>query len=106
DDIAVSGDTVAPPSEPPAPAAPIPAAPDAKSRADIVKDNFNIGLTLAAHGTEDATDFVKERKIQDRYWADEDLSPAQVVEWHERSRTSLQRAADQAARARGEIPSS
>jgi hypothetical protein len=76
---------------------------DEKSREQIVKEQFDLGLGLAAHGTEDATDYIRERETQDRHLAGEDLSGAQMREWHERAHSSLQRAVDAAARARGEI---
>ena len=98
----VSGEVAPAPSETPR----TPAAPDEKSREQIVKDQFAQGLTLAAHGTEDASDFIRERQTQEKFLAGEDLSGAQMREWHERAHASVQRALDAAARARGEIPPS
>jgi hypothetical protein len=80
--------------------------PDQKSREQIVKDQFDKGLMLSAFGTEDASDYAREREAQDRHLAGEDLSPAQMREWHERAHASLQRALDAQARARGEVPPS
>ena len=101
----ILGGEVAPaPSE--TPRAPIPEAPDEKTRTEQIREQFNAGLGLMAHGTESAEDFIKERKIQERFLADEDISGAQMQEWHQRTHSALQRAADAAARARGEIPPS
>ena len=94
------------PAQSETPRAPVPPAPDAKSREEIVRAQFNDGLTLAAHGTEDASDYARERETQKRFEAGEDLSPAQMREWHERTHASLQRALDAQARARGEVPPS
>ena len=98
----VSGEVAPAPSETPR----TPSAPDAQSREQIVKEQFSMGLGLAAHGTEDATDYVKERKTQEKFLNDEDLTGAQMREWHERSHSAVQRAVDAAARARGEVPPS
>ena len=68
--------------------------PDVESRQEHVKEAFNAGLALTAHATEDATDFVRERETQEKFLAGEDLSPAQMREWHERTHAALQRGSD------------
>ena len=67
----VSGEVAPAPSE--TPRAPT-SAPDEKSREQIVKEQFSMGLGLAAHGTEDATDYVREREFQKKFLNNEDLS--------------------------------
>ena len=99
----VAGEVAPAPSERPSP---VPPAPDEKSRDQLVKDTFSAGLALTAYGTEDATDYAREREAQDRHLSGEDLSPAQMREWHERTHSALQRAIDAQARARGEVPPS
>jgi hypothetical protein len=106
DDILTgSGEPLAPPSDAPEPQAPVDV-PDVPSRSEAVKETFKAGLNLTAFGTESAEDYVKEREVQDRFNAGEDISPAQMQEWHERTTTALQRAIDAQARARGEVPPS
>jgi len=105
DEILVgSGEPVAPPAE----HRPTPAPPssDPESRQQTVLDQFNKGLMLNAHGTEDATDYARERETQGKFIEGQDISPAQMREWHERASASLQRAIDAQARARGEVPPS
>src|SRR6478672_3218359 len=104
-DIAVGGgEPVAPPSET---RAPMPDVSDEKSRTERVREQFNAGLNLMAYGTEDASDYARERKIQEKFLnGDEYPSGSEMAEWHHRTQTALQRAADAAARARGEIPPS
>ena len=63
----------------PAPSQPLPRVvevPDEKSRDQLVREQFNAGLALNAHATEDATDYVRERETQDKFLEGEDLSPA------------------------------
>jgi hypothetical protein len=78
---------------------------DEKSRDEIVKEQLNVGLALAARGTESAEDYFKERQTQERFLDGEDLSPAQMREWHERTHAALERAVNAQARAYGEEPS-
>ena len=92
------------PSEPARP--PIPEVRDQPSHTEIIKERFADGLALAAHGTSDASDYIRERKIQEKYLNDEPISPTEGEEWHRRTRAALQRAADNAARMRGEVPPS
>lgn len=68
----VSGEVAPAPSE--TPRTPIPEAPDEKSHDQRVKETFRDGLTLMAQGTEDATDYVRERETQDKFLAGEDVS--------------------------------
>jgi hypothetical protein len=99
----VSGEVAPAPSE--RPRTPVPAAPDEKSRTEQVREQFNAGLNLTAYGTEDATDYVKERKTQEKYLSDDtELSAAEMGEWHARTTAALKRAQDAAAHARGEAP--
>ena len=58
---------------------------DERSRDQLVREQFNAGLGLTAHGTEDATDFIRERETQERFLEGKDLSPGQYKEWHERT---------------------
>lgn len=76
--------------------------PDKESREQLVKGQLNAGLGLMAHGTEDASDFIKERQTQERFLEGQDLSPQQMREWHERTHAALQRAVDARAQALGE----
>ena len=98
----VTGEVAPAPSE--TPRAPVPPAPDEQTRTEQVREQFNAGLGLMAHGVELAEDYIKERQTQEKFLNDEDLSPAQMKEWHARTHTALQRALDQQARARGEVP--
>ena len=98
----IVGSEVAPgPSE--TPRAPAPESPSQQSRDQQIREQFSAGLNLMAYGTEDATDYIRERETQQRHLDGEDLSGAQLKEWHERTHSALQRAANAAARARGEV---
>jgi hypothetical protein len=106
DDVLTSaGEPLSPPSQQPSPPAPVDV-PEPPSRNEAIQDTFKAGLGLTAYGTEDATDYVRERETQDKFNRGEELSPAQMREWHERTNTALQRAIDAQARARGEVPPS
>ena len=98
----IVGSEVAPaPSE--TPRAPTPESPSQQSRDQQIREQFQAGLNLTAFGTEDATDFIKERQAQEKFLNNEDMSGAQMQEWHSRTHQALQRAANAAARARGEV---
>ena len=100
----VTGEVAPAPSE--TPRTPIPEAPDEKSHDQRIKETFRDGLSLMAHGTEDATDYIREREAQDKFLDGEDLSSSQMAAWHQRAQVALQRALDASARARGEVPPS
>ena len=98
-DITTGGDVAPAPSES---RTSIPSAPDEKSRDQQIREQFKAGLNLMAHGTESAEDYIKERRTQEKFLNDEDMSGAQMQEWHSRTHQALQRAANAAARVRGE----
>jgi hypothetical protein len=92
DDIVVSSPTISPP--PPQP-----------SHAETIDQSFRENLKIVSSGTEDATDYIRERDVQEKHRDGKDISNVEQAEWHQRHAAALKRAADAAKIARGEDPS-
>jgi hypothetical protein len=93
DDITVSSPTVNAPEPQP-------------SHAEAITAAFQNNLRAVASGTEDATDYVRERATQTKHENGQDISLPEQREWHDRHDAALKRARDAAAIARGETPPS
>jgi hypothetical protein len=93
EDITVSTPTVSPPE--PAP-----------SNAETIEGAFRENLKIVSAGTEDATDYIRERDVQEKHRGGKDISNVEQAEWHTRHAAALKRAADAARAARGEPPAS
>jgi hypothetical protein len=87
DDIVVSSPTVAPP---------------APSHSEAIDQAFRDNLKIVSAGTEDASDYIKERTVQEKHREGKDITSAEQNEWHGRHAAALKRAADAAKIARGE----
>jgi hypothetical protein len=91
DDIVISSPTVAPP--PPAP-----------SHSEAITAAFQDNLKAVARGTEDASDYIKEREVQTKHENGQAITAVEQNEWAGRHEAALQRARNAAALARGETP--
>lgn len=91
DDIVISSPTVAPP--PPQP-----------SHSEAIDAAFRDNLKIVSAGTEDASDYIKERAVQEKHREGKDITGAEQNEWHGRHEAALARARNAAALARGETP--
>ena len=73
----------------------------------LVREQFSGGLALAAHATEDATDYARERETQEQLSRRRGSKPRPLCASGMNEHTAaLQRAIDAQARARGETPPS